>query len=181
MLRIDDVQPLVLVPTQATSPPSVTALDIITLAIAAVGAFLGVMNTWRAFNQDRVKLKVTPKYAFSVGGSFFGGNETLCIDIVNRSTFPVTISGAGILLKGTKDASAAFLVNPIMEDRGRLPRRLEPRESLSVYFSSDVLDDHAMLAKARGVFARTACGHMGKGTSPYLRQLAKQARKKKAK
>jgi hypothetical protein len=40
--------------------------DYIILAIAALGAGLGIINTWHGLNLRRVKLKVIPKIAYPV-------------------------------------------------------------------------------------------------------------------
>jgi len=42
------------------------AKDALTLVLASIGAVLGVMNTWRAFDRDRLKLRVRPKQAIPV-------------------------------------------------------------------------------------------------------------------
>ena len=42
---------------------SFTIVDGITLAIAVLGAALGIINTWKSIDKDRLKLKVIPKHA----------------------------------------------------------------------------------------------------------------------
>lgn len=68
---------------------NITAFQAITLAIAAVGAVLGFINTWRAVDQSRVKLKVVPKHAIPFGAM----NDQLrfCIEVMNQGAFAVTI------------------------------------------------------------------------------------------
>src|ERR1041385_1896118 len=85
--------------------------DTITLVIAVIGAVLGILNAYRDFSRDRVKLRVVPKVAFNVGANnvITGDRPTslmnqllrdgcparLCIEVINLSTFPITISAAG--------------------------------------------------------------------------------------
>jgi hypothetical protein len=61
--------------------------DYITMGAAALGAGLGLMNTWNAMSQRRVRLRVRPAYATVVPA----GAIAFCIEVINLSTFPVTI------------------------------------------------------------------------------------------
>jgi hypothetical protein len=143
----------------------VTVVEAITLAIALLGAVLGVINTWRAIDASRVKLKVVPGHAIPVGGA----NPSLdfYIAVTNLSTFPVTIKEVGILYRGT-DKRAVF-VNPFLADGGPWPRRLEPRSSISVYGQRpDLMRGHPISCG----YAETDCGVRKCGTSPALKQIA---------
>ncbi len=42
-------------------------VKLVTFGQALLGAVLGVMNAWRNFDKDRVKLRVTPKSAIPFG------------------------------------------------------------------------------------------------------------------
>ncbi|MEO5829532.1 MAG: hypothetical protein ABIQ36_03085 [Rhodanobacter sp.] len=136
-----------------------------TLAIAAVGAVLGIINTWRAVNQNRVKLKVLPAHAIPLGGA--PRNIRFCVEVTNLSQFAVTIEDAGVLFHGTKDRGS--IINPLLPDRGPWPRRLEPHSSVTVY--SELPESNGG-HKIKCAFARTQCGYIKTGTSPALRRIA---------
>lgn len=137
----------------------------VTLAIAVLGAVLGVINTWHALDRTRVKLRVRPKHAFPVGG--FDSRLTFCIEITNLSAFAVTVEEAGVLYKGSNSRDA--YTQPVLIDGGAWPRRLESRSSVTVYGQSPEPHlGHAL----KCAYARTACGVVRKGTSPAFKQLA---------
>lgn len=142
-----------------------TVVEAITFAIALVGAVLGVINTWRALDASRVKLKVVPGHAIPVGG--FDPSVNFYIAVTNLSTFPVTIREVGIVYRGS-DKRGVF-VNPILADGGPWPRRLEPRSSISVYGQRpDIMPGHPI----RCAYAETDCGVRKCGNSPALKQIA---------
>ncbi len=145
----------------------INAFQAITLAIAAVGAVLGVINTWRALDQNRLKLKVVPAHAIPVGAA--PRNIQFCIEITNLSQFAVTIEDAGVLFHGT--TARGSIIDPLLPDRGPWPRRLEPRSSVTVYSELPSSNGgHGI----RCAFARTQCGHTKTGTSPALRRIANE-------
>jgi hypothetical protein len=53
-----------------------------------LGAVLDVLNTWKAYDRDRPKLRVIPKHAIPVGTA--DPRVTFCIEVVNLSTFALT-------------------------------------------------------------------------------------------
>jgi hypothetical protein len=144
---------------------NVTIIEAITLAIAILGAVLGLINTWHALDRSRVKLKVLPAHAIPVGGA--DPRLKFCIGVTNLSAFPVTIKEVGVLYKGT-DSRGVF-VEPFLLDRGDWPRRLEPRSSVTVYGQTP---DSTSDRRIRCAYATTECGHTKKGNSPALRQIA---------
>jgi hypothetical protein len=74
----------------------------VTLSIAVLGAVLGVINTWRAIDSSRVKLKVLPRHAIPVGGA--PSHIGFCIAVTNLSAFPVTVNEVGVLYRGNRQA-----------------------------------------------------------------------------
>ena len=142
-----------------------TIIQGITLAIAVLGAVLGLINTWQALDKSRVKLRVIPKHAVPVGAA--DTRLTFCIEITNLSAFALTIGEAGVFYRGT-DRRGAY-AQPVLIDGNGWPRRLEPRSSVTVYgqppFSSD---GHPL----KCAYARTECGVTKTGTSPAFKQLA---------
>ena len=140
-----------------------TIIQAITLAVAVLGAVLGIINTWHQLDQTRVKLKVVPAIAF------FGPVDTgmrFSVEVTNLSAFAVTVDDVGFFYHGTRDR--AQIVHPFLADRGPWPRRLEPRSSVSVY--SEIPSNPGR--RIRCAYAKTQCGHTCEGTSPALEQIA---------
>lgn len=140
-------------------------MDRITLAIALLGAVLGVINTWVALDRSRLKLKVVPAHAIPV--VWINQNINVGIQVTNLSDFAVTVREVGFLLSGTSNRMA--LISPILSDRGAWPRRLEPRSAVTVY-GFQVPDEYARLIKC--AYATTECGFTKKGNSPALKKFA---------
>lgn len=130
-------------------------LDWGTLAIAVLGAVLGVHNTWRAVLGDRVKLRVR------IHATAFGLRPA-CIQIVNLSAFPVTIVQAGwVEQRGRWSGRTLHDITPadVGTASGALsshPIEIQPRRPQLIVF------EHASsIAKVIGsgrVFVVTACG-----------------------
>jgi hypothetical protein len=150
-------------------PDKFTAVNAITLSIALLGAVLGIINTWKSINRDRLKLIVIPKHAIPVS-NFINQNIRFCIEVINLSTFPVTITEIGLLYHNTNVRGAA--INPIITDGGAFPRRLEPRTSFTAYLRADIFQADRKY-KVKCAYAATDCGEQIKGNSPALKQLAK--------
>lgn len=142
-----------------------TVVEAITLAIAVLGAVLGLMNTWRALDESRVKLKVLPGHAIPVGSA--DPRLNFYIGVTNLSAFPVTISEVGVFYSGT--TQRGVFIDPVLADHGPWPRRLEPRSSISVYGQAP---ESLPGARIKCVYARTDCGVTKRGNSPALRQIA---------
>jgi len=147
-----------------------TWINAVTLSIATLGAVLGVMNTWRTFDRDKVKLKVTPKRSYPVE-SMAEFQEHLCIEITNLSTFPLTIVEVGILYHGTSNRAA--VINPLVFDGGVFPRKLEPRTSVTAHISPEIFDMSRQFS-IKCAYATTDCGVTITGKSPALKYLGKK-------
>jgi hypothetical protein len=133
--------------------------DGITLALASLGTFLGVLNLWRTFDRDRIKLRILPQTYLHKNG--FAG---LAVEVVNMSWVPVTLREIGFCARGGRkitDVELAF-------DTGKmLPIRLEPRESVIAQLPLGVGESREF-ARVHAAYARTACGRIFSGTSPAL-------------
>lgn len=141
-----------------------SVVEAITLAIAILGAVLGFINTWHAIDKKRVKIRVRPKHAISLGA--VDPRITFCIEITNLSEFAITVDEAGVFYKGT-DARGAY-AQPILIDGKSWPRRLEPRSSVTVYgHPPQPKPGHSL----KCAYARTECGVTCTGTSPAFKQL----------
>ena len=111
--------------------------DVVTMSVALVGAVLGVMNTWNAMDQKRVRLRVSPRVAVPVIDGEFG--KTMgCIEVINLSSFPVSIHEVGFTLRrNSRKGNRLTIVQPITNDGRPLARRLESRQSVTAYFDLD--------------------------------------------
>ncbi len=140
--------------------------EAVTLGVALLGAALGVMNTWQSLSASRVKLRVRPAFAIGVPH----GQSMFSIEVVNLSNFPITISEVGFTMDGNSlKRPRAAVVQPILIDGLPWPRRLEPREAVSVYMDpSHMIESSARIGRA---YARTACGEARFGSSEALEQI----------
>jgi len=146
-----------------------STLQLFTFALAVLGSVLGVINTWVNLDKNRVKIKVVPQRAIPVGGA--DPKIKFCIDITNLSSFPISISDAGVFYHGTKNRGAT--VSPIFSDgEGRWPKRLQPRESLTVYSQ---LPNAEPGKKIRCAYAKTQCGIITEGNSGALKQISRES------
>ncbi|MBI5768743.1 MAG: hypothetical protein HZA93_13175 [Verrucomicrobia bacterium] len=147
--------------------PTLTMITAIAgLVFGLVGAVLGVINLWRALDRDRIKLLVVPRpWADSTGQS------GLCLDVINRGEYAVTISAVGILLRGDEKLEWQFV--PIDEKR-RCPYRLEPHDAVTFRAKPGAEQDKKLVECGRCAFARTACGHTAIGSSGYLRSVLRR-------
>lgn len=147
---------------------SMDIFESVTFTIAVLGAVLGVIITWVGLSKEKVKLVVTPKHAVPVGGA--PEHLEFCIEVVNLSAFPVTVSEVGIFYHGTNKRSV--ICNPVTSGNGPFPRRLEPRSAVSFYSERprSVIDGNKM----KCVFAKTDCGVVRKGNSPAFRKMANE-------
>ena|SRR5665213_2429941 len=112
-----------------------TLISAVTLAVAIVGAVLGILNTWKAYDRDRPKLRVIPKHAIPVGAA--DPRLTFRIEVVNLSAFALTVNEVGVFYSGTGRRGA--ILQPVLHDDGSWPRRLEPRSSVTAYARADAL------------------------------------------
>ncbi len=139
----------------------------ITFGIAFLGAVLGIINTWRNIDRDRVKLLVKPAHAIPVGAlEYMHPNIEFSIEVVNLSVFPVIVSEVGFLHKAMD--SRAAVMQPITLNGPTTPRKLEPRESASFYMVRPERHDGRPIKCA---YAKTSCGRTFRGNSPALMQF----------
>ena len=147
----------------------------ITFAIALLGAILGVMNTWRSFDRDKIRVSVSPRWAFH-SHPIEGSQTRLCIEVVNLSYLPITITQVAFEHRNRKEIFA-FL--PVFMDGQTMPRRLEPRASFTVFMMPGV-ENHEGMAEVKHAFVKTACGLVFNGTNNALKSHIKNLRKKNA-
>ncbi len=127
-------------------------IELVTFGLALLGAVLGVLNTWRTLNRDRVKLRVRFTYGFAINAPHLP-DRSYGVEVTNLSIFPLTVTDVGLYLHGTTDR-LAFLRHFTTEN-DRLPRKLEPREQVTVYVPVEAVKRGLPY---KGVYAKTACG-----------------------
>lgn len=142
----------------------------VTLAIAVLGAVLGILNTWNSINDRRVRIRVVPKWSLAPG---FSG---MAIEVVNLSSFPVTISEIGFTIgrsRGSLPRRIALAAQSFV-DGTELPIRLERHASFSGTFHVRGLEEHDI----RKAYALTTSGVISYGKSPALQQWIADSNRK---
>jgi hypothetical protein len=144
--------------------------DVVTFSFAAVGAVLGTINTVQGLNQQRVKLRLTPKRALFVSQAGFS-KEMGCIEVINLSAFPVTLSEIGFTVSGSvRKGKRAVITAPFTSDNQPFARRLESREAISGYF-----DLKSLPMGIRKAYVTTDCGEVVYGVSGAMQNLRRKA------
>ena len=135
---------------------------------AIVGCVLGIFNFIQVLLQRRVRLRVIPKLTTIRGGGFFSSNREpipdgfACIEVINLSSFPVTLAEVGFSLFG--DTGRKLI---IPDPKTLLPLKLESRQSIDVRSPQSAGFPH----NGRRAYARTQCGHTSYGDSPVFKQF----------
>lgn len=170
----------------------------LTIAGAAIGAVLGVINTWWALWRDRVRLLVIPLWHAGdvrmqngqiarITSAYAGGLQRnpegrFGVQVINRGFVEVTVVSVGITPSGLLDRhffQSNFQRRFIGGDADglvRLPHRLAPRESITIWCRYVGAELDASLRGAARVYVQTACGLNVFATSPLFRLLAREAR-----
>lgn len=123
----------------------------VTLGIALLGAVLGVMNAWRNWVHDRLRIRVDVARAFTNGGV-----DALSINIRNLSRFDVTITHIGLHYVGRQ--RHAQLWQPVFTAGESLPVRLQSRTSCTVIQPLGALPPEGW-REVECAYVSTACGN----------------------
>lgn len=165
-----------------------TSVELLILCVALLGVVLSVINLLQLLPSRRVRLRVTPKIAFDIetGGRYYssewnkyvarlqenGDRKRWLIEVINLSTFPITIDEIGFSDQ-TVDGTFA-MVDPEISRGKTWPVRLEPREK-AMFYSTDT--DGTLLPPPvwsnPHAYVKTDCGCCFYGKSPILSE-AKQ-------
>lgn len=143
--------------------------QITSLVLGAIGAVLGVVNTYVLLNSRRVRLRVTPKSAQLADGAVLThagrmlNSPDMAIEVINLSSFPVTVSGLGLKLGNGKRLA---WTEPRLLDGKPWPRRLDAREAVTAYAPIQHLSPIATRA-----YAETDCGEERTGTSRAFKEM----------
>lgn len=175
-----------------------TTLQLVTLITAIVGAacgilgaVLGIINTWHQMSQTRVRLRVVPKLAWMIDAHNVltadrpardmkdpvraRPPDRVCIEVVNLSAFPVTVSDVGF---GRVNEPRGILFRPELSPGKTWPVRLESRDSFTAYGAVGMTPREDAL-QAAVAYAKTDCGNTTYGSTPIFRDFVRslQARK----
>jgi hypothetical protein len=161
----------------------------ITSITALVGAITGVMGVcfggislWRQHDTNRVKLRVVPKIGYELnpgwmmsgtsptpdGVKLFNSNrpKRFCIEVVNLSSFEVTIDEVGF--NNGRNSRSVLPPDLLLPQEKTWPARLKPREAVSVY-SSPWPKSQFVITKNCKAYATTDCGITRYGRSPIFK------------
>ena len=126
------------------------------------------MNMLHTIDQRRVRLRIRPLTTVSMPE----GKRGFAIEVTNLSSFPVTVDEVGFEIDRRNIAKnpRASVAYPELYDGKPWPRRLEPRENVSVHLRLQDMEIHRGRKIGRA-YAKTACDEVGYGGSPALTQL----------
>jgi len=140
----------------------------LTLAIALLGAVLGIINTVYSLNRDRIVLKVIPKWVITPNGKYIG------IEAINLSYIAVGIDEVGFsLTRRVKWRSSLRLpiLNPVVTNGGKFPEKLEPMFSITLIETRPILESKEF-KEVKSAYARISCGLIFNGSIRALKQAA---------
>ena len=159
--------------------------DIIISLAAFVGMSLGIYNFWKERDKEKVKLSIIPRsvqqkvvdplgniIGYMTSENEFKDNnpqDFFAIEVVNISRFVVTITEVGFLVSGTKQRISCLI--PILDTQEKLPKKLEPRESLTAYVDLKSILSSTNIRNVYCAFAKTSCDHIETGKTKALKQL----------
>ena len=146
---------------------NISGKDGVTLAIALIGAALGIFNTVRSVFRDKPRLRVCAKRFVTSNG-----DDGLCVEVVNCGAISVSVIQVG--LDVSKPRGHIFLFDPLPIGVQNFPHLLQPGTKMDVYLGGRA-QQHPSLRQATRPFARTATGGTFRGgrraVRDYLAQL----------
>lgn len=142
-------------------------LQLATFGIACVGAVLGILNTWRNFRSEKVRLRVRPQHVIIPNDN----RDFLGIQVTNLGSPSIAITDVGIVLRGKKRATVATVLYSGFAD-GDLPKTLATREASQFIVPNTALAS-LRLEKPRKVYVKTACGEQFQGSSGAFKQISR--------
>jgi len=143
-------------------------LAVIGSILGVVGSFLGVINFILSLSKSRVRLKVFPKITVFLENKNQKTEliQRVCVEVLNLSEFPISISEAGFIMRRPRNVKVTFLDKKLAHG-GTLPKRMDPRTSITIYHPNPNFfktDAH----KISGAFVITECGKEIKGKNKML-------------
>lgn len=146
------------------------AKDVITLAVAVVGAVLGVANFARSLTRDRVRLRVIPLCRTAMDGRVF-----LRVEVANLGFFPISVTEVTLAGRGLDPIRIHDTAPERLESRAGSAFDLAPwtQEKLFTEFTGT---NHAALR----VTVVTACGVRVERGGQGFREWITKARQQRA-
>lgn len=139
------------------------------LVFGVAGTVMGLLNTWRSFDRDSLRLTISPRWAY-----FPNGERRLCFEVINKGFTALTVKQIGMRLRGHR---REFLFFPCtLLDGCTLPQRMDPRTAITLVMAPCAHDD-PRIAQVRDTFAETACGRFFYGSSPVFKRHVKNLRR----
>jgi len=113
-----------------------------------------IVNAFRQWLSSRVRLSVRcyPLALIQPGNSI---NEYVCVEIVNLSSFPVTIKEVAFELHGSRPKRVGISGGACLNGK-QLPLRIDPRDSVQVCYPNLSAASTA-IQQSRRVIVETAC------------------------
>ncbi|QPJ61713.1 MAG: hypothetical protein G3M70_07360 [Candidatus Nitronauta litoralis] len=143
------------------------------LGIAIIGAGLGILNTWKVYDRDRIKIKVLPMSILIVNPGHIDERPRLGIKIINVGLVSATITSVGLKMK---DGANMVFMEPQITNGKRLPLTLEPRSSITVSTDQDPELKDFRYKNVISAFAQTECENTFTGKSKALKQVISRAK-----
>jgi hypothetical protein len=147
-------------------------MGICTFILGLIGTILGILNLFRAFRQDQVRLKIIPEFIPSnvmVEGVRME-KEIFHITVVNLSNFPVTINEVGVVARKQRcPALCSSMIKKVT-----VPFRLESRDPLQLQLWNIKFPDGIGIQDITAVYAETACGASQKGRNSAIDRFKKE-------
>ena len=158
--------------TKLLADPSNNASQGVTLAIAVLGAALGLINTWRSWVSDRPRARIRYLFRFLPPDMEQRG---FTIEVTNLSTFDLTIQEVGFSLSPfwKRDIERLFLV-PDGRIGDTLPILVKSRQQANFCFLDNPTGSSPKRIKS--AYAKTACGVYFRGVTPALRDTSRRLR-----
>lgn len=164
--------------------PNYTTIKEIILGVSAlVGLILAIYKLIRSVNKEKIIIKIIPKTV--LGDSFKNSTSKkglilsnrdfyirhwlFAFEIINKSSFPVTINEIGFVARGKKKWFS--IPNPMLQKERSWPIELKPRSSEIVCAKLNSVLSVAKNYKIRFAYVKTACDHIFYGKSRALEKL----------
>jgi len=123
---------------------------IASVAIAFFGALFGLFAHLREVRRDKVRLRLSVGKGVKVVSGKGVTENFLTIEVVNLSSFPVTIANMGF-------SDGKDFISPPPETI-ETPFRLPPREAKTIYYPRSCVPDESRVRRMKFAFAQTECG-----------------------
>lgn len=148
------------------------SLKLVTLVLSVIGTVsgiagtcLGIFNTWR--QADREKVKLALRWTIEPWGGGLGPAVVVhSLKIENRSPFAVTIAEVGVVFENVNTPKVTFS-QTVVEENGdmltrSLPLRLDSHDSITLTSDSDTPDSVFQECNVQYVYVKTGEGTITK-------------------